>query len=424
MYGKNARKFVNDTSGAVLLYVAFMSTVVLGIAGLAIDTGHWYASQRAAQGAADAAAVAAARELAWSDDIADLTAAANELALMNGFEAAAVTVNHPPLNGPSAGNSGAVEVIVQQPTPGFFSTLFLGDGGVEVSARSVAGSVGGAPACLIALEPTERYGLLLTGGSSIVADGCMLQINSANEKAMKLGGSGAGITADVTAVVGDIEAGAELISPEAQISAPAMADPLASLAPPPYDSSTCDETNYLTGSSATVTLNPGVYCGGIKVESGADVTFNPGIYIIKDGQLLAKSGSMMTGDGVGFYFTGDDATFELTGGASAHFSAPTSGPMAGVIFYADPVTAPNDEKSASVVGGGGDTVFEGTLYFPNQDIDYTGGSTATIPAPYTMIIARKFLFGGGGVLTLGSDYASSDVPLPPAMGGSAIAILE
>ncbi len=59
---------------------------------------------------------------------------------LNGYDltkGAVVSINYPPLGGPNAGDMGAVEAIIQQPVPGFFSKLIL-DGPTKIAARAVA----------------------------------------------------------------------------------------------------------------------------------------------------------------------------------------------------------------------------------------------------------------------------------------------
>src|SRR5215813_15153232 len=51
----------SDESGAVAFVFALMATVLIGILGLGIDIGAWHRIERALQNAADAAAIAAAR---------------------------------------------------------------------------------------------------------------------------------------------------------------------------------------------------------------------------------------------------------------------------------------------------------------------------------------------------------------------------
>ncbi len=56
-------RFRKDTCGAVLIYSAFMIPIILGVSGLSVDVGSWYANKRVAQAAADAGAIGAALEI-------------------------------------------------------------------------------------------------------------------------------------------------------------------------------------------------------------------------------------------------------------------------------------------------------------------------------------------------------------------------
>jgi len=59
-------------------------------------------------------------------------------------------------------------------------------------------------------------------------------------------------------------------------------------------------TNYSTGRNGgsnsaahPIVLNPGVYCGGMKIQ-GAAVYFNPGVYIMNGGQFVIQNASTVT----------------------------------------------------------------------------------------------------------------------------------
>ena len=116
----------------------------------------------------------------------------------------------------------------------------------------------------------------------------------------------------------------------------------------------------------------------------------------------------MAGEGVTFFFS-DDAALKLAGqGGDIELSAPTTGPLAGILFFGDP-NAPEGVRHN--ITGGSDVSYEGTMYFPTGDLDFTGNGTGSTNADYTMVIARQLSFGGNGSLTFNSDY-DGDVPLP------------
>jgi len=286
-----------------------------------------------------------------------------------------------------------------------------------VTARSVAGTVGGAPVCLMSLEPSANQAISVSD-SAIDAPGCLVQVNSSSSGALEVKGTGS-ITAEVICVVGGVTAGGSY-SPEPETNCGPMSDPLAGRALPTY--SGCDSGPLqIDGGSAT--LSPGVYCGTLEGKNGADITLDPGIYVLQNG-LKLSGGASITGVGVGIFLTGT-GNVDLSAGGSVNLSAPTYGEMAGLVFFQDPgMPAGTDHK----LSGGSNVGFEGTLYFPTHDIEFSGSSGGASPAPYTMAIARQYKFTGGSSFGFNSNIYASSVPVPAGLsgsgGGGAIVLVE
>ena len=79
------RAFWENTSGGVLIYTAIGMAVFLGTAGLAVDVGHWYATKRSVQSAADATALAGALEVARGTTDATMRIMAKADSAKNGY---------------------------------------------------------------------------------------------------------------------------------------------------------------------------------------------------------------------------------------------------------------------------------------------------------------------------------------------------
>jgi hypothetical protein len=86
-----------------------------------------------------------------------------------------------------------------------------------------------------------------------------------------------------------------------------------------------------------------------------------------------------------------------------NLSAPTDGDMAGVLFYQDRESPTNITHTFS---GQSDTSLQGILYFPNQQLNFSGGSV-TDPVP-TIIVADKVNFTGQ--TNIGDPAAPTVVP--------------
>lgn len=410
-FGRAAAALWSDVTGAVMAMTAVMFMVIVGFTGLAIDVGDWYATKGSMQNAADAAAISAGIELGASGAGGDqVTIAARQAAAGNGFDpndGAQVVV--------AIGADGrSVNVMISKPSPTLLAGLFLGDS-VTISASATASMVAG-PTCLLSLEETASKGLWLDSNSRVDAAGCSIQVNSTNPVASRIK-SNASVTADAICIAGgyqDNSNGAYAPTPETgSTDCPPVSDPLAAMAPPPY--SGCDY-DALEVDDVTTTLGPGVYCDGLKIKGNADVEFLSGEYIIEGGDFLVDSDSVVQGAGVGFYLTGG-ATIEFKNNVVVDFSAPTDGPLAGILFFQDRNdTGTNRFDSNSI------NRLEGTIYFPNGRFNSDSDAVIAADSAFTVLIARRIELGSNARLVMNADYTASDVPvvLPAGGGGSGL----
>jgi len=121
--GRLAR-LLRDRNGFVMAMVAILLPVLIGVTGLGVETGLWYAIKRQNQSAADIAAISGAMELVAK--VSDVTALATRDAVRNGFVNTlpnTIAVNNPPLNGAYVGNSNYVEVILSQQQNTLFASV-------------------------------------------------------------------------------------------------------------------------------------------------------------------------------------------------------------------------------------------------------------------------------------------------------------
>ncbi|MGF1543754.1 MAG: hypothetical protein ACFB00_04510 [Parvularculaceae bacterium] len=161
------------------------------------------------------------------------------------------------------------------------------------------------------------------------------------------------------------------------------------------------------------TLNPGVYCGGLTVAPNAFVTLNPGVYVMKNGPLFVELGGRLEGDGVGFYLTGTDAVFLFSADSKISLGAPTTGPLAGLLFFEDRA-APLGRRHAIFSDDARRLL--GTFYLPRGELAVSTIFPVADQSDYTAIIAQKLTLFGGPMLTLNTDYHLSSVPTPEGVG--------
>lgn len=388
-------RFRADQSGAYLIIAGLLMPVLVGFVGFGTDATLWYYKHRTMQDAADSAALSAAT--AYSNGINDVTAQANAVASSYGYvtgtKNATVTVNKPPLSGPNVAKPDAIEVIVQQPQNRLFSALF-GSGPANVLGRAVAEGKAGT-GCVLALDKTKKGAATDVGAPQVVLNGCSLLDNSNHVAALVVSGA-ATLTALSVEVVGGIEGvGAITTTPEAgniTTGVEPMADPYADRSFPSF--SGCDQNDYSTHS--TVTLSPGVYCGGIALQAHANVTLSPGIYYLNRGALDVHGQAALTGTGVTLVFTDNNAASwanaTINGGATINLTAPATGPTAGIVFFGDRAMPTGDKLFR--LNGGSTQVFNGAIYLPQADVEINGASSTGDPNACTQLIADTIKFTG------------------------------
>ncbi len=385
--------------GFVLTTLAVTISLIMACVGLTIDAGYLELVKTRMQIAADAAAIGGAQEIRANGQ-ANVVSAAKSDAASNGFTDGAagvkVVINNPPATGYSTTDGNAVEAIVSQTVSPIFMGL-IGIGSTKVIARSVAhrGTSGGG--CMYTIDPSASGAFTISGGVQLAVN-CGIVVDSNSPTAMSVSG-GTSVTAPSISEVGGYSiSGGSSMSPLPGHTSSQL-DPLAYVQAPATGS--CGYTNYQVSGGASKTLSPGVYCNGISLSGGATVTLNPGVYVLMGGGLSVSGGAVLTGAGVTFYNTGNStygySGISISGGTTENLSAPTTGSLAGILFFQDRTVVGGASSSFS---GGAMSTLVGALYFPTTDISYSGGVTAA----YTIIVSRRISFSGGA--TLNSDYSS------------------
>lgn len=402
------RRFLSDRRGNFALTTAVMSPVFFGVVGLAFDYSI-YANQRSAmQDAADAAALAAISEASvqgWNAKVLRSTAkqfVKSELKTASMSSAVYdVGVSVKPKN-------NQLSVTVSQDGHGYLLLGFIkSNPQIEVSAVSTLASA--TSVCVLTLDPDEDKTLKIGKKSAMVADNCGIFANSTDANAIKVN-SGAVLAAETICSSGGWDGRKLDVSPEPVTDCPPMSDPLIGRAPPSYGG--CDYNKYQIKKSAT--LKPGVYCGGLEIDGSITVKLSPGVYVIKDGDLKVKGNASLIGKNVGFYITGDDAEIAFENSSQINLTAPKAGAMAGILFFGD---RSSKEGRHFEISSQHAEILIGTIYLPNGTLVVKGKTNFAEDSDWTAIIAQEVEIDNGPVVTLHSDYASSDIPVPAGVAG-------
>jgi hypothetical protein len=226
-------------------------------------------------------------------------------------------------------------------------------------------------------------------------NGCSLYDNSADTTALTVGGS-ATVQADFVGVVGGIGSSTGITATNGiRTGISPVADPYADVPMPTY--SGCDQ-HYFTARN-TVTINPGVYCGGIGVNANAVLTLNPGMYILDGGNFTVNGGATVTGAGVTLVLTSssrrDWATITINGNANVSLTPMTYGSTRGIVVYVDRNTPLGTSYKFN---GGANQYFAGAIYAATGAITFAGGADTSTTC--TQIIGDTITFVGNSNLAI------------------------
>ena len=385
---KRSIRLWKDRAGGMFVFFAIAAPVLIGIAGASIDIGLWYANKRLAQSAVDSAALAGALELRRTDETdadaihADVETAVNFDAAINGYSAG---------NGDTivvdTSNSPQVAVTITRPVPGLLSQVVFTEQ-TKVAARAVA-QADINDSCIWSLNPSTS-GAITVQGNAQVDLGCGVIANSSSGAGINENGTGC-LTATEIKVVGST--GGDCIDPTPVTGIDPVDDPLAALPAPSYSNPPCIHQPPITGNGPDPQyLNPGVYCNQLRIETTRKVIFNPGLYVLDGASFTIGGSADVEGIDVSFYLTENgnvNDNITISGGAKVSLSAPSDGPLPGILFYQDRNTTAD---ITHLLTGGAEMQLNGIIYFPTTDLTFTGGAELTDSA--TMIIADEVTFTG------------------------------
>jgi hypothetical protein len=377
-------------AGQALVFAALGLAVLAGFAGLGIDMGMLRYQKRLQQTAADSAALAGANNLGKGG----VTAGAQNASAGNGFtdgtNNVTVTINNPPTFGPHNGDANYVEALVTAVQPTYFMKV-LGINSETITARAVATNLSGATTgggCLYTLGPPSSAieGVNINGNATLNATSCGIADNGNYDPvggALTVNAGTFGVSG--TCVGSGCGKGGANCTDQAgacpALGMPAATDPLASLTPPAVGTPQSFNAN---------NIQPGTY-NGISITGNGTVNFPAGTYVLTGGSFTCNGTPTITGTGVTFYFT-NGATYNCTGNDTIQFTAPSSGPYAGILMYQDP----NDTVGPSL-GGNTGSFFNGALYFPKSEVTFFGNNSSIAVA---IVVADAFALSGHPTVNL------------------------
>jgi Flp pilus assembly protein TadG len=386
------RRFLRSRDGGVAPMLALAALPLFGFAGAAVDFSRAASARTAMQAALDSSALILAKA---ASNVAAYQLAANGSDYFNANFQNSEVQNIQLTTSTSSTSSG---YSVSMSATGTMKTNFMGMMGfgfINISVRSNAMSSTDGLGCVLSLNAHGSGAITFQGSASVVLNGCSLYDNSDNTAALVAGGS-AQVTALSVGVVGNLSGASNITTTQGiRTGIGAVADPYVNAYFPAFGG--CTEQNF--NAKDTVTLNPGVYCGGMNINGNAKVTLSPGIYYLDGGDLSVNGGGTLVGSGVTLVFTSQNktgfASASINGNANIELTPPTTGPTAGIVMFGDrriPSGTPFK------FNGGATQYFGGAIYLPTAAVDFSGGSGTSMSC--TQLIADTITFTGNSAIAL------------------------
>lgn len=403
--------------GIAIIWVCITVVVMLGIVGLALDTGYGVLVGYQLQDGADATALAGAQTVATDQVTARARAVATGTANKAAGTTLAVDANtdvvlgyfHPNTKVFTATNSlpNAVRAYARRTTaahgavPLFFGGAF-GKSNVDMSREAIATINTSISPALLVMDPTGERALDITGSPRVRVPNGGVLVNSNHSEGTRLGGSCILDTQSLSVTTSSIPNISHLTGTLNTERAP-QPDPLAAL-PAPTPGSPVQNGKLTIGTNQNVTINAGYYPGGINVRG--TLTMNPGIYIVDD-DFEANSGATIVGNGVMVYLRGSANLGFNSNNLNLTLNPPDPNvhSFTGVNTYAGiTIFQQRGNTATSGLQVSGTVSLNGTIYIPSAQIDLTasGGSGGV-----KLIVWRLNVAGSGDLTITGLNDIST-----------------
>jgi hypothetical protein len=359
--------------GAILPLMAICLAVLMGFAGLAVDIGYLEYQQENQQAATDAAAMGAAQR-AFTDNCgnaSDAVSAAYSDAALNGYASAYVQATGPPSSGPYINDKCAVAVTITKTKMTFFSRLFGLSGLESTQAVGLANQASGGSGCIWLLDFSQADQTNFSN-SHIQMPKCSIYLNAfANFSNSTVNAAYIGYANGTNNISG---ANFESATPQ----------PMTVVSDPCSTFSVCAwlTNNAPAAGSCSRQLNQTNGSVGTAGQTNCYSTFALngtasvcGIIEITGNQLHLQSSTITScSSGVTFVMSSsvNDVNFSS---ANLTLAAPTTGNMAGVLFWRPGSQSNSVDYSTCVCA------LTGLLYYPTSQVNYSSNSGA-----FTMLV--------------------------------------
>jgi Flp pilus assembly protein TadG len=440
---RHSVRMLGDHEGGSAVLLALSLSGIIGFAGLGTEVASWYLTKRSMQSAADSAATTAAASLARNTSatqdqlLIDARSIAATFNFVDGTASTSVTMNQPPTTttgldssqcrSPLTGYQCYVEVVITQPQTPLLSALFMSSGPTITSrAVALANTKVGDQGCVLALNGASVIDIQLNGGINLNFTGCAFYDNSPLQSAALTMSNNASLSALAGYIVGTANQTTGITTTDGLFTGiNPINDPYADV-PLPAPHAACDDSSRNNNKNLNMTLSATsdgtyVFCKDVSMDANGGnpvLTLNPGIYILACGaNLNMTSGTIQASGGVTLVLeracpsgnaASNPGTTSITGNANINITAPASGPTSGLAFFQERYTCTASVTNCTnTLGGGGNLNITGAAYFPNNPVNYAGGTATGGASQCTQLIANTITFTGGATLQQNCQQAGT-----------------
>jgi Flp pilus assembly protein TadG len=406
------KRLWKDRRGNALAIAAAALPLLIGCAGLAADTIQWTLWKRELQRAADSAALAGVYDRVATGTTTGTNAVVDHDLTINDHTGIDLITGYPQVSFPV--NSGDMEdqvrvvLAVQKPLP--FSSMFM-DVAPTIIARATAASVPGSDEyCVVALEhKANKTGLTIGGNAAIEMDCGMISNSPSIEKSAINNGNASSVKASVFASVGGLQHSTNWTIDKYDPGATAVDDPYAGLDPSPDEMTDCaanppafTESTVVPAGTTTLCVSSLTVGSTLTNAAMSDGTALHDVTIYVTGKNKSTAGNITLHGTLNcthctIILTNKDAdpsakigSFDMQAQSKLNISAPETGKYKGIAVMQD--RRATDSNQANTFNGGGEQVVSGALYFPSQEISYSGDGSAE--AVCTRFVGRRVTFTG------------------------------
>ena len=391
------RNLLHCRRGSVAFGVLAAMIPLIGAVALGTEAGSWYAIQRDAQNAADAAAMAGAYWI-LNSDAPTMSASATPFATKNGFKSSEVTISQP--------TSNQAKAVIVRSQPQLLTKLFYKApakgatpaGNVQIGATAIAQVFTLSKPCILALNGQISF----QGSPNINAPNCGMASNDTANNALNFTGGGMSINVGSLSAAGGCT-GTATFCGKTLTYQPQATNPFSALDSATLPTLSNCPKNVLTAYSAANACTN----NGDKFTGNGNTPLSGGVYFIS-GTLTLTGGYTITGTALFILLPG--ASIDTKGGGTititANASLTKSQLPPALQQYASDYTPSctltttcllnnmaiyDQDGTAITMGGNSNLNFSGNIYAPKAAVTFQGNPTVSACGE---LIAASIAFNG------------------------------